>query len=144
MFELLKILFLGKMILLTPTYIDINHNHPFYYEKELSIINKEATLQIDLTLSKVKDILDLTGISEQASDEKLDSFLKMCPMEVYGVNKEVKLFFNPPYISMGSNRDIRLEFSLSDPTNIHNINELHIESSCLLDNVKVYWKNYNE
>ncbi len=41
-----------------------------------------------------------------------------------------------------SNEDIRLNFLLDNTVDIQNIDELYIESSCLLDHVKVYWKNY--
>ncbi len=144
MLELLKIFFLGKIILLSPTYIDISSNQPFLYKKRLSIVNKGANVQIDLTRSNVKNILALNSIADQDSDKKLDSFLKKCPIKVYGINKNKKLFFESPYISMASNKDIRLQFSLDNTTDIQNIDELHIEPSCLLDHVKVYWKNYSE
>ena len=144
MLELLKIFFLGKVILLSPTYIDIDNNQPFSYKKRLSIVNKGANVQIDLTRSNVRNILALNNIADQDSDKKLDSFLSECPIKVYGINKNKKIFFESPYISMASKKDIRLQFSLDNTTDIQYIDELHIETSCLLDHVKVYWKNYSK
>ena len=131
-------------MMLSPTYIDIGNNQPFLYKKRLSIVNKGANAQIDITRSNVKNILALNSIADQDSDKKLDSFLKKCPIKVYGINKNKKLFFESPYISMASNKDIRLQFSLENTTDIRYIDELHIEPSCLLDHVRVYWKNYSE
>jgi hypothetical protein len=144
MFELLKIFFLGKIILLSPAYIDISNSQPFLYKKQLSIVNQGANVEIDITRSNIKNILELRSISDQASEEKLDVFLKKCPIKIYGTQKNKKLFFGDPYISMVSIEDIRLQFSLVNSTDIQKIDELYIEPSCLLDNVKVYWKNYNE
>jgi hypothetical protein len=143
MLELLKIVFLGKVILLSPTYIDISNNQPFIYKKRLSIVNKGANVEIDLTRSNVKNILALNGIVNRDSYKKLDSFLKKCPIKVYGINKNKKIFFTPPYFSTSSKEGVSLHFSLDDTTDIQNIEELHIEPSCLLDHVKVYWRNYS-
>ena len=57
MFELLKMLFLGNMILLTPAYVDISKEQPFIYKKNLSVINSGANIQIDITKSNIKNIL---------------------------------------------------------------------------------------
>jgi hypothetical protein len=132
------------MILLTPAYVDISKEQPFIYKKNLSVINSGANIQIDITKSNIKNILSLNSIAEQDSDEKLDSFLKKCTIKIYGVARNKKLYFKFPYIAMVSNKDIRLQFSLENTTDIQSIDELRIGSSCLLDHVKVYWKNYSK
>ena len=144
MLSLLKILFLGKVVLLTPDYIDISIEQPFIYKKPLSIINNGANVQIDITKSNIKNILSLNSIAEQDSDKELDNFLKKCAIQVYGIARNKKIYFESPYISMVSNKDIRLQFPVENIIDIQKIDELHIESSCLLDHIKVYWKNYSK
>lgn len=143
MYELLKIIFLGKSLLLTPNPIDIGPKNPFVYKGNLTLLNSNANIEIDLTKSGVKNTLNLNGITDQNSDRKLEDFLKKCPIQIYGFNERRKIFFGTAYLSMVSRNDISLNFSPIE-SNIHEIDELHIQSSCKLDRVRVLWKNYGK
>ncbi len=144
MYELIKILLFGKLILLTPTYITIDANKVFSYKKKLKLLNKEASVQIDISKSYIKNILGLNNIVDYQIEFKLKTLLKKCPIKVYAVKGNQKIFFGYPYLSIVSKEDIRLVFQLKNKKDIKEIDSLYIRPSCTLDNVKIYWKNYGE
>jgi hypothetical protein len=110
----------------------------------LTVLNNGANLEIDISKSKIKNVIHRGGIPDQITHDRLERFLTKCPVEVYGFQKNKKILFGKPFLSVSGNDNIWLVFPIKNPKGITRIDELNIRSSCPIDHVKIYWKNYSE
>ena len=151
MLELIKIILFGKLVVLTPDYIDILPGHPYIYEGKLSLLNKEASVEMDITKSNLRRVLGITDAKEiirHNIDIKINNYLSECPIEIYGKNMQTrsKVLFDSPFISFASDNDIRLVFPIkhSSSDNINILHQIYIGSRCPIKHIKIFWKNYSK
>ncbi|WP_044616175.1 hypothetical protein [Gynuella sunshinyii] len=137
--EFLRILFLSKITLLTPSPINVNHEMDLYLDKPISAITEGAHIELDVSSwyqGKDEDLAYLTRdiltkissgsikISLENTHHDAVTTLVFTDGLSWGGGNNIRLLVNAEYIPIGT------EF-----------NHLHIESKVELDSILVYWKN---
>ncbi len=143
MFDFFLILFFSKMVLLTPSYVDINHGVDGYtviLQEPISAITPGASIQIDVT--EMLDPFgkgDLFKIRSAISDLFKEGSIKVTLGEG---SEAIRLVYEGG--SLIGDDSVFLALSGENiPTGV-DFNKLIIKTEIQLKRVKIYWKNYKK
>jgi len=144
MWELIKILFFGKAVLLTPIPIDIDVMEPQWqgqYEivmdKPISAITGGARIEIDVT-----EMIDVESFSDYRKiRQQVESKFPPGSIEILLVGEENTKIYSTEFSSIGKDSVSLIVGDIVFPIGV-SYSKAIITSYVTLERVKVIWKNY--
>lgn len=143
MIEFIKLLFLSKIILLTPVPINIDSQIDMDIKEPISAINGGAHLEINIASMIHENNVDAITVKKIIDSKySIDSISATLINEK--TSKNIKLSYKGG-ISWGGKKDIRLILTPNENigTNIE-YNQISIKTNKPLIDVSVYWKNFSK
>jgi len=138
-----KILFLSKVVLVTPNFINVEHEQNINFIETVSAITEGAHFQIDVSSMFKNQNVDIITIKDKISERfPLGSIKATLRSDEH--SKTVQLIFKGG-VSWGGKEDIKIILrALSEiPTGVH-FKSVLIETKIPLEGVMIYWSNYSK
>jgi hypothetical protein len=139
MFDLIKVLFFAKTVLLTPTQISFDDEYVLNLKEPVTAISPTAHIKIDVTeMLSIESKDNITG--------NLDMLAKYFPessVQVELISKEAGVKKVLSRVSYGVGNEYLVVFVLGNkdvPTDVA-FDQVTVRTKVPLENVEIYWQN---